>query len=75
MRVELQDRLGSPRVCVSAFLGSTGCQPVGLGSLPRPRVTAWFELRASRDVAGRAAGNYRLAACAPQKRAPGKTGD
>src|SRR5439155_22415969 len=44
-------------------LGSVGCQPARLGSLPR-----WengnYPAAYSEDVVGRAAGNYRLAACA-----------
>jgi hypothetical protein len=46
-------------------LGSTGCQPVGLGSLPRPGIGLDSNC-VRKDVAGRAAGNCRLAACAPQ---------
>jgi len=44
------------------LLGSAGCQPAGLGSLPRPGNGA-----SPRGCArGNVAGNYRLAACAPQ---------
>src|SRR6266487_3063550 len=49
-------------------LGSAGCQPAGLGSLPRPgQVRGIWKNYICKDVAGRAAGNYMLAACAPQK--------
>jgi len=48
------------------LVGSAGCQPAGLGSLPRPGNGASPRGCARANVAGRAAGNYRLAACAPQ---------
>ncbi len=50
-------------------LGSTGCQPVHFGSLPRLREAAVARNFACTDVADRAAGNHRLAACAPQNAA------
>src|SRR5206468_85968 len=54
--------------CVSLFLGSTGYQPVVAGSLPATSLRTQFR----GDVVSRsrqAAETYRLAACAPQKRA------
>src|SRR5207237_8224300 len=50
------------------ILGSAGCQPASLGSLPRPGIGVTPNY-VCKDVAGRVAGNYRLAACAPQKHA------
>ncbi len=58
-------------------MGSAGCQsatgrihhgePADLDSLPRPGKFALSENYMCKDVAGRAAGDHRLAACAPQK--------
>src|SRR6478672_2379768 len=46
-------------------LGSAGSQPACLGSLPRPG-NGVTPRCLHENVAGTAAGNYRLAACAPQ---------
>jgi hypothetical protein len=46
-------------------LGSAGYQPARLGSLPRWENGNYPTAYSVQDVAGRAAGNYRLAACAP----------
>jgi hypothetical protein len=45
--------------------GSAGCQPARLGSLPRWENGNYPAAYSVQDVAGRASGNYRLAACAP----------
>jgi hypothetical protein len=45
--------------------GAQGCQPARLGSLPRWENGNYPAAYSVQDVAGRAAGNYRLAACAP----------
>ncbi len=74
-RADFRARLGSARherrakthaMRLGIDLGSTRCQPVGLGSLPRRGIGVGASC-VCKDVAGRAAGNYRLAACAPQK--------
>ncbi len=44
-------------------LGSTGCQPVGCGSLPQPSSN---HTHTNTPGVRQAAGHYRLAACAPQ---------
>ena len=47
-------------------LGSAGYQPAGLGSLPRPGNDVSLDL-ALQTCRRQAAGDYGLAACAPQK--------
>ena len=52
----------------SRCLGSAGCQPAGLGSLLSPRCNDLFRDYVCKECCRQAAGNCRLAACAPQKK-------
>src|SRR6266571_390998 len=48
------------------FLGSTGCQPVVFGSLPKTSSASLYQTLSLPKCCRQAAGNCRLAACAPQ---------
>src|SRR5882672_606846 len=48
------------------FLGSTGCQPVVFGSLPKTSSASLCQTLSLPKCCRQAAGNCRLAACAPQ---------
>src|SRR5947199_344041 len=62
-----RDRQSPSSAC--RFLGSTGCQPVLFGSLPKsPSNVRWSRLLQCAESRRQAADDNRLAACAPQRK-------
>ena len=68
-RLQRPLRRKRPKNMGAEFLGIAGCQPACFGSLPRWGNPARSVSLDRVNVAGRAAGNYRPPACAPQRNA------